>query len=905
MEKVQDIVKYINEHFNDLPSDFKIEVPPSTLPPNMDIDAQKLFKSPNFNDEMESISHDKEGKRIRLNDAQLVEIARDGTFTVLSKMYAGMDNRFRVSPLLQKGQDNIDAASHKNKVAALSNIVVDAPGALSTNTINVKDGLLNIWKGIAGIPVLLFGNRAMKHAHSEREIKDAADAAQEDRLVVKFVDLSTKIANIAEVYHEIGKGDHHYYSFRVTNFEKLRALDIPPVADADQLYAFLKEKLSKKDAKMFIDQLTFVASVKEKLAARDADRKQFVEEGVAAYKAAHSLLADIPSMLNKKIDALGVQYDTEHPCVAFQETLKIHGVTKAARLYQMNCNIAETVKDLRAVMESEMVPATTSDWSFFGQEFETTTRYPGWRVFNGILRVPTVLYHVGRYAILNLWDGNRFSFCSWLPKGDFDVYETITKRNKHVNRRTVWGKFVAVWQNAFHQRKKYVDAPSTGILGKGFMDAPNWFYNFIIKGLCGSIASVLFHLVVSILNAILDVVVIASSPVVSIVAALFSYVFEILVYDFSAPTKESPRWFPLFNLIIKRFAVQGVGQVVLALLLLCCYLILGVARFAINGVWVGAREMYDHLMMHIVIAPRAFIPTRDQDGIFGLNLTKRFQGAGVSVNTFYLLPPKLGAFLFSYRLEQEELRCWEQSMNYEIEGPLRDLDRFLNSFENAGLTNNHNTNKHVALRNTRKRRRDDMYVKLKVHHAKMNVQGSIGGAKLYMRKEVLDAFIAECDALCKEFVQRRVFSYVDEKEFWKSQCIHHDDADRFNKLTRAFLKDCFGPSILIPLEEMDQRGFRLKIQDVSFAKVTGDILLDGDVSDVVMTNTPVFVKEPTVIAKKRTSYTGIEDLHREAYGGPWLRLDDDVITRVLMREELRREKRQKLQRPLEEDYNII
>lgn len=268
MEKVQDIVKYINEHFNDLPSDFKIEVPPSTLPPNMDIDAQKLFKSPNFNDEMESISHDEKGKRIRLNDAQLAEISKDGTFTVPSKMYAGMDNRFRVSPLLQKGQDNIDTASHKNKVAALSNIVVDAPGTLSTNTVNVKDGLRNIWKGIAGIPVLLFGNRTMKHAHSEREIKDATDAAQEDRLVVKFVDLRTKIADIAEVYHEIGKGDHHYYSFRVTNFEKLRALDIPPVADADQLYAFLKEKLSKKDAKMFIDQLTFVASVKEKLAVR-------------------------------------------------------------------------------------------------------------------------------------------------------------------------------------------------------------------------------------------------------------------------------------------------------------------------------------------------------------------------------------------------------------------------------------------------------------------------------------------------------------------------------------------------------------------------------------------------------------------------------------------------------------
>lgn len=154
-------------------------------------------------------------------------------------------------------------------------------------------------------------------------------------------------------------------------------------------------------------------------------------------------------------------------------------------------------------------------------------------------------------------------------------------------------------------------------------------------------------------------------------------------------------------------------------------------------------------------------------------------------------------------------------------------------------------------------------------------------------------------------MQRRVFPYVDEKEFWKSQCIHHDDADRFNELTRAFLKDCFGPSILIPLEEMDQRGFRLKIQDVSFAKVTGDILLDGEVSDVVMTNTPMFVKEPTVVVKKRVSYTGIDDLHREAYGGPWLRLDNDVITRVLMREDLRREKRQKLQRLLEEDYNII
>lgn len=132
------------------------------------VELSELFQKPTGNEEVARIG----AERRRLSAEQLAQVRQEAIFTVPSEEFPGQHHAWRVSLLLQKGQENIKVTLAQDLADGLRHIIVSFPARIFGDTpISIRRGLTNFFHGLKEMGGLFLGVIEEKNAYDPEEIE--------------------------------------------------------------------------------------------------------------------------------------------------------------------------------------------------------------------------------------------------------------------------------------------------------------------------------------------------------------------------------------------------------------------------------------------------------------------------------------------------------------------------------------------------------------------------------------------------------------------------------------------------------------------------------------------------------------------------------------------------------------
>lgn len=130
---------------------------------------------------------------------------------------------------------------------------------------------------------------------------------------------------------------------------------------------------------------------------------------------------------------------------------------------------------------------------------------------------------------------------------------------------TLCSRLISLWRHISKSRTYFETKPDTGFIGKGFTRHLNRVWNYLIKGMFGTVGLVIVFPFVCI-------AVILGSLFISLTAVLWMPILTLcvqvtngLIYDLDSPEQKRNRYFILLEALIWNIGVQGLLQPVAAL----------------------------------------------------------------------------------------------------------------------------------------------------------------------------------------------------------------------------------------------------------------------------------------------------------------------------------------------------
>ena len=234
-----------------------------------------------------------------------------------------------------------------------------------------------------------------------------------------------------------------------------------------------------------------------------------------------------------------------------------------------------------------------------------------------------------------------------------EIYQT-----EHKEISTFASRLANLWFHISSSRDDFESAPDTGILGKRFSRLINYFWNYLIKGLIGSILIITVFPLLCILNIFLSIILSLTSPAWVVVFAFLSYLFDLIVYDFHRPDSDWSyfswryQWkiFPaLFSLFYKT-VVLGCGSLVASLVKVVGCILFSFLYFIYGCVAWVSRSFWDAFFLNLVLRPLGRIPATDSF------LAKLVSGPGSAQSYFQRVSPNHVMLLLQLALEEQELQ---------------------------------------------------------------------------------------------------------------------------------------------------------------------------------------------------------------------------------------------------------
>ncbi|XP_050538538.1 uncharacterized protein LOC126903976 isoform X2 [Daktulosphaira vitifoliae] len=482
------------------------------------------------------------------------------------------------------------------------------------------------------------------------------------------------------------------------------------------------------------------------------------------------------------------------------------------RSFQGQSEIIPTV--LSSTATAITTPRSNPSQAVFLLERETTrttsTRWPFWRVISYFFRTWTWTWNaMFFFGIIIPWCSPvslRSLFCSEAFFPDLELSQingTLFPRKSSLTS-TLFSRLNSLWRHISKSRTHFETKPDTGFIGKGMTRHINRFWNYLIKGIIGTLSMLILFPVICLLCSFGSLIIALLCPLWIPIITLLIHIFNGLIYDLDCPAEWKNRYFVILEALLWNIVIQGFIQPVLACTI--AFIFCPIATFiliigAIVRYWF--RIAWDSLIFHLLIKKRGRVPACDSF------IVKRIAGPGMATDYFYQIQPEQALAALEAKMELDELNAFQQLMEQKIHQPQKDFAQFVEVC--FGPFSAHLA-KNGAYRVLEKESQDLMStLQDKLERRLRELQTGLSAnlrSKIRLSSNDLKVTIAIASKMLEFWYPRHVIIKLSicEEEFWESKGLSVND---WSSLAIVFLTDIFSLDFFTPLDDADTK-FKLK-----------------------------------------------------------------------------------------------
>nr|XP_024217346.1 uncharacterized protein LOC106677266 isoform X2 [Halyomorpha halys] len=476
------------------------------------------------------------------------------------------------------------------------------------------------------------------------------------------------------------------------------------------------------------------------------------------------------------------------------------------RSFQGHSEIIPTV--LSSTATSITTPRSDPSQPVFLVEKEivrtTTTRWPLWRwinychrtwswTWNAMFFFGVVIPWCSPVSIRALLCANPFT-----PDLELSQVNGTLFPRQSSSTPTMLSSLRALARHISKATTQFESKPDTGFIGKGMTRQLNKTWNYIGKGLFGTLAIILIFPPLCLLTVALSLAIAATAFIWMPSVTLGLQIALGLIWDIDSPDTERNRYLVIAEALLWDIAIKGMLQPFAALMVafvICpafslIILTFGVVRYCLRLVW-------DSLVFHAVIKKRGRIPASDSV------IVKRIEGPGLNNNYFYQIRPEQALAAFEAKLELDELAAFQHQMEQKILQPQKDFSQFVTACFgpfSASLAR-------VGIYKSLEREGQDLISSLqeKLEKRRRELQTGLAPSlrsKLKLTTRDLKIAIQQGALMLERFYPGHVLWRLgtSEQEFWDSKALPQND---WAGLAALLYSDIFSLDILSPLSDTD------------------------------------------------------------------------------------------------------
>lgn len=893
MKEVRDY-PYIREGLDSIEdwdtSDFDFSVPPSDFQdgwPMLDLENQ--FVPPSYNEKY-GLSRTVSGGHRPLDSTHRRQIRDKGQFEVASEDFPGQTYRWEINDFFQKGRQRIMETMRDNLAGATDQFIEGIPAFMWRNcAVSVRASGKSLAGGMWRVLLLPIGRRR----RGRQQVHSARDLA---RLRLSLF-LDTVLNGEEDIDIQDLLFDDELKTFRArrpayqTQMDALvaeqkhrrpqRIADLmEDSGDATQVLQMLADEEAQKQQRValtFIDQnlseecqvrkfedvLAFMAAVGVAKTQRNLERDQALS-AVKSQLEQHSILNRCVAWRNRKITARMLEWDAAHLFDQYLEDAVEHDELTDGTSYIIYKRMQKLLNDdeyARKASMSEQVPKKIYKWKFRiwrpshwrrsqgtdgryrcdkYRRVTTSSGFFGWRLVNLFMRVITYVNNASFNCFVNVLYGpvglrSLFGLDDFQPdrKADSATGALIPCGLKF----TTWfGRIRALWHNIAECRERFRDSDDHGFFGKTFTNPFNWFWNYVAKGVVGTAFCFVTHpllaLIVTPLSLILGVTSVLWGPAV----ALFNYFFNLAIYDIDG----IDGLFPVANAILWKMGVQGGVAFGASIVGIAAHAARGILKYAWSLVRALTRYLYDTAVFYVVIKRFGRIPHSDTF------TARQIAGPGLGMKYYYKIDDQVVALLYMLFLENQEIEAWTCRTSRQICQPLNEYKDFMRAFEKYGLKLDTSHPRFRAFESTKRQLKQSMSDKVRQHweetESPRSLLGNLHIKPIRLSSDDLSVVTSCIGEICESFYLDRILDYMDDEQIadlWQQRSLAEGD---WTGLGMYHLRQIFGDSICVPIEEVDAAGFCLEVKHIDGGRYLS-ALWAGDLGDDL---DEVSVRRPTV-----------------------------------------------------------
>jgi hypothetical protein len=440
------------------------------------------------------------------------------------------------------------------------------------------------------------------------------------------------------------------------------------------------------------------------------------------------------------------------------------------------------------------------------RDYDIHSRYYFWRVWLFLARFYAWTGNIAFFMFVTIWNSSfgLKALCFREVFMDLSI-DTETGEVTPCNPTFTW---ISALQNLFNwiteSRNEFENAPDTGFFGKNCARIFNLLINYIGKGIIIGVFVYFVYPILILLYFAIGLCIGLTCFVWSFLSALFLFFFNMLIYDFDAPSDRHCKFFPMITSILQ-FVFLGFFQLVLTFIAFFLQPILAILVFIFGILRYILRSVYDFVLMGFV---KCFARRPRTDS----GMAWKVKGPGLSSQYYNHIKIDDALLCVRAHLESLQLTYLQTKYNLLLDEPLniidskvkRPMSRVDCSFnENGWISSTVSNYKSLLSRQIEERRN-------KFSKCPSNIK---------FTKEELFSLKLTAKEMIMNFIEKEKID-----EIWAK---HHLVPDAWNRITDIILQKSLNNEILLPLDDLD---FRIELVPKfdSIVSKTKEALIEGN-----------------------------------------------------------------------------
>jgi len=871
-------------------STFDFDIPDSKFitENNPVIDIENLIKPPNFN-ECAELSVGTDGQSIVLNDEQLRQLRKTGTFTVPSLKFEGHNHVWLISKILQSGTDNIKESLYTGLASMCKHLVIHIPKRIYQGKyVTLLNSLKEFGNGLLDIPSQFLGWKHTQKKHPdhvihaklsefiEQSIIDALVMCYQQNNGNKKIIFETSdqiyIGIIVSKYREIIKSLEQPYQNlknkwnknqveqrqklynKFNNNELSRKQILKKIANEEiilmqnDILRLIESNLSKTEANYLINLIKSICVVRNKFSEYFQNKNSALKFHSQYLKNINPILSRIPEWLDNQLIKFEKEWSQNHPLDELFATIsdELHGQEKYIFDAHLSAKKSLEYANLEMELNNETVPSRIFDYEFniWNPEYWTVeninggyhlvkhrkiknkTSYPGWRIVNVAMGAGKY-FNNGCYFLLSNMMFGKFGLRSLFGIEDFHTDYVVNYENGHTTHKYQF----ATWFGKIVSLWKNISKSRNDFEKKPGTGILSKNITRIINICWNYLFKGLFGTgIIFIGHPLLVLINIIISAIGTLTSPIWSPVIAMVKY--------------LWNIFIYDFDAESNQE----------FKFFPLLRIIIEKIFIRGFGQFilatSAIAFHLVAAATVAVWTLSTNfikylydyGIYHLILknrakipsnddflVRRIAGPGLSSNYYYLIDYRMAILLLEFKMENIQMEIYKQSIIKKINSPRNNLLDFYKEFSIVGLQADHQKDPIKSFTNTKnvlERKLSEIEAEYWKKHCIKGKLSKCNKNIIRMDQTNLSDAIKYGSKLCESIVLNNILPGLNETDKISFWTRKNLNLNDWCGLTIYYYREIFGDSVTVPFEDTDQNGFHLTMVETNFNKFIQNIF-DG------------------------------------------------------------------------------